>query len=242
MLKKLYFCTLTFFKMAENVSTTPNKDVTTKVSSYFKDNAKSLTIIGAAIVVLVGGYIAYLKMYKAPNDKKSLDALWKAEYYFEKDSFQLAIDGTPSNVAEPGFKTLAKKYSGTTGGNIASYCLGISYLNTGKYQEAIKALEDCSFDDDLVSAIAIGAQGDAYRELNKLNEAIEKYEEAANRSNNDYTTPIYLKKAALAYEDKKNFKKAAELYERIYNDFEHTNEGRDIQKYLARAQSLVKGK
>jgi tetratricopeptide (TPR) repeat protein len=220
--------------MAENVST-ENKNITGKVQSYFRDNTKSLTIIGAAIVVIVGGYFIYLKMFKAPNEKKAMDSLWKAEYYFEKDSFQLAIDGTPMN---PGFKSIAKKYSGTAGGNIASYCLGISYLNTGKFKEAIKALEDCSFDDDIVSAIAIGAQGDAYRELNKLDDAIEKYEEAANRSANDYTTPVYLKKAALAYEDKNNYKKAAELYERIYNDYEHTNEGRDIEKYLARAKNL----
>jgi tetratricopeptide (TPR) repeat protein len=235
MLKKLYFCTLTFFKMAENISTEqPSKDVTRKVQSYFRENSKSLIIIGAAIVVIVGGYFAYLKLFKAPAEKKAMEAMWKAEYYFEKDSFQLAIDGTPGSS---GFKAIAKKYSGTMGGNVASYCLGISYLNIGKYKEAIKSLEDCSFDDDIVCAIAIGAQGDAYREMDKLSEAIEKYEEAANRSENDFTTPFYLKKAGLAYEDKNNFKKAAELYERIYNDYEHTTEGRDIEKYLARAKS-----
>lgn len=221
--------------MAETTNSENNKDILEKVQNYFKDNRKSLSIIGGAIVIIVGGYFVYNKFYKEKREKKAIESMWKAEYYFEKDSFQLAIDGTPLN---PGFKKIAEKYSGTMGGNVSSYCLGICYLNTGKYKEAIEALEDCSFDDDIVSSIAVGAQGDAYREMNKIEEAIEKYEEAANRSENQFTTPIYLKKAALAYEEKKDFKKATELYERIYNDYEHTTEGSDIEKYLARARNL----
>jgi tetratricopeptide (TPR) repeat protein len=221
--------------MAETTNSEGNKDILEKTQNYFKDNRKSLSIIGGAIVLIIGGYFAYNKLYKEKREKKATESMWKAEYYFEKDSFQLAIDGTPLN---PGFKKIAEKYSGTMGGNVASYCLGICYLNTGKFKEAVKALEECSFEDDVVSAIAIGAAGDAYREMNKIGEAIEKYEEAANRVENQYTTPIYLKKAALAYEEKKDFKKAAELYERIYNDFEHTAEGSDVEKYLARARSL----
>lgn len=221
--------------MAENVTTPTEKDLTGKVQSYFKDNTKSLAIIGGAIVLILGGYLGYLWFFKGPKEKKAIEAMWKAEYYFEKDSFQRAIDG---NAMHLGFKKLADKFSGTTGGNVASYCLGICYLNTGKYKEAINALEDCSFDDDIVSAIAIGAQGDAYRELNKVDDAIEKYKEAANRSENEFTTPLYLKKAALACEDKNKYKEAAEMYERIYNDYEHTTEGRDIEKYLARARDL----
>lgn len=233
--KKTVFLHPYIKKMADSTTPEKNTDFLERVQNYFKENTKSLTIIGGAIVLLVGGYFAYGTFYKKPREKKAVDAMWKAEYYFEKDSFQLAIDGKGTFM---GFKKLSDKYSGTMGGNVASYCLGVSYLNTGKFKQAIEALEECSFDDDIISAIAIGAQGDAYRELNKIDDAIEKYEEAANRSENQYTTPIYLKKAGLAYEDKKNYKKAAELYERIYNEYEHVTEGRDIEKYLARARVL----
>ncbi len=214
------------------------KETLDKIQGYFKENRKGLTIVGAALVIIVGGYFAYNKFYKQKNEKKAADLIWKAEYYFEKDSFQLAIDGKIEGAnSYLGFKKIADKYGSTTAGNIANYCLGISYLNTGKYKQAIEALDECSFDDDMIVAIAIGAQGDAYRELNKIDDAIEKYEEAADRSLNDFTTPIYLKKAGMAYEEKKNFKKAGEIYQRIYDEFEHTNEGRDIEKYLARAQA-----
>ena len=225
--------------MAENTNTQNGSESLEKVQSYFKENRKSLTIIGLAIAVIVGGYYAYVKLYKEKNEKKAADTIWKAEYFFEKDSFQLAIDGrADASGSYMGFKKIASKYSGTTAGNIASYCLGISYLNTGKFKQAIEALEESSFDDDFVACVAIGAQGDAYREMNKIDDAIEKYEDAANRIINDFTTPIYLKKAALAYEEKKNYKKAVEIYQRIYDEFEHSTEGRDIEKYLERAKSL----
>ncbi|HYG50648.1 MAG TPA: tetratricopeptide repeat protein [Flavobacteriales bacterium] len=224
--------------MAESNTPENNTETLSKIQSYFRENSKSLTIIGSAIVVLVGGYFLYNKFIVQKNEKKAIEQLWKAEYYFEKDSFQLAVDG---KMMYAGFKKIAKNFSGTSGGNIASYCLGISYLNLGKYKEAIEALEECEFDDDIVSSIAIGAQGDAYRELKKIDEAIEKYEEAAdNRGGNQFTTPLYLKKAALAYEEKKNWKKAAELYQRIYDNYEHTTEGQDIEKYLAHARNLAK--
>ncbi|HLP12467.1 MAG TPA: tetratricopeptide repeat protein [Flavobacteriales bacterium] len=223
--------------MAESNTSENNNETLGKVQNYFRENSKSLTIIGTAVVVLVGGYFLYNKFYVQKNEKKATEGLWKAEYYFEKDSFQLAVDG---NMMNPGFKKIAKSYSGTTGGNIASYCMGISYLNLGKYKEAVEALEDCEFEDDIIACIAKGAQGDAYREMNKIDEAIEMYEEAADRVENQFTTPIYLKKAALAYEEKKNWKKAEELYQRIYDNYEHTTEGQDIEKYLAHARNLAK--
>lgn len=227
--------------MSEN-TTTPASSVgfLARAQNYANNNRKMLTIAGGALVVLVAGYFIYQAKWVAPANRKAQDQLWKADYYFEIDSFKLAINGDAAGM--PGYKTVAKKYSGTSAANLANYCLGISYLNTGDFKNAIKALEDCSFDDDMVGSIAIGAQGDAYMEMNKVNDAIEKYEEAANHQENDFTTPLYLKKAAMAYEQKGEHKKAAELYERIFRDYEHTTEGRDIEKYLARAKSLGGGK
>ena len=58
----------------------------------------------------------------------------------------------------------------------------------------------------------------------------------------DLTSPTYLKKAGLCAEQLKDFKKATECYERIrdeYSSFARTN---NIEKYVGRAQSQVKGK
>jgi tetratricopeptide (TPR) repeat protein len=75
-------------------------------------------------------------------------------------------------------------------------------------------------------------------ELGLTDEAITYYIKAAEQSNNKFTTPIYLKKAALANEEKQAYADAVKLYERIKNEFNETAEGRDIEKFIARAKTL----
>jgi hypothetical protein len=58
---------------------------------------------------------------------------------------------------------------------------------------------------------------------------------AANASNNKLTTPIFLKKAGLAYEELKEFKDAAAAYEKIKKEYSDATEAQDIDKYIARA-------
>jgi hypothetical protein len=47
-------------------------------------------------------------------------------------------------------------------------------------------------------------------------------------------------KAAMVYEMKNDWKKALSLYERIKNDYPNSTEARDIEKYIARAQTMTK--
>jgi hypothetical protein len=47
-----------------------------------------------------------------------------------------------------------------------------------------------------------------------------------------------LKKAAMANEDKGNYADAVKLYERIKVEFAETMEGREMEKFIARAKSL----
>jgi len=73
-------------------------------------------------------------------------------------------------------------------------------------------------------------------ELGDASEALNFYEKAAKTNENDFTTPIYLMKAGLAAEQLGKFDKAVAYYDRIKSDFPNTNEGRNAEKYLARAQ------
>lgn len=220
----------------EHTHEVQDENFVSKIEAYFIENKKSLTIIGAVIVFLVGSFIAYKKWYKEPREMAARQQMWKAEYYFEVDSFNLAINGDPTGTY-PGFATLASTYSGTESGNLASYYLGLCYLNTGNYEAAVEALESVDLEDHVISSMAIGACGDAYMELNQFDEALEKYEAAAANDDNEYTTPMYLKKAAMVYESKGNFAKATEYYQRIYDDYEGSAEAQDIEKYLYRAKN-----
>jgi tetratricopeptide (TPR) repeat protein len=223
--------------MAEHTTDEPLVDVEevySKTEKYLDENRKSLAIILGAILVMVGGYFAWAKLYVEPQDKKAQNEMFMAERYFERDSIDKAING---DGQYDGFKTIVEKYGVTKSGNLAHYYLGICYLKKGEYQKAIDQLKEFDGDDHIVGSIAIGGIGDANMELGKVDEAIENYLKAAKHDDNKFTAPIYLMKAGLAYEEKSDFKNAVKVYEQIKTDFPESTEGRDIEKYLARART-----
>jgi tetratricopeptide (TPR) repeat protein len=206
-----------------------------KVERYFRENKKSIAIIGGVAIALVLGFLAYIKFYKGPKEQEAQDIMWKAQYYFEKDSFNLAINGDGQH---PGFAQIVDEYSGTDAGGLAYYYLGMCYLNTGQFDLAIEALENAEVEDMVVSSLAIGALGDAYMEKGDVETALTQYEEAASNDDNQFTTPLFLKKAAAIYESQGEWAKAKEHYQTIYDKYEASTEGRDIEKYLTRAKAL----
>jgi len=148
----------------------------------------------------------------------------------------LAMNGDKSG--SKGFIDIADEYSITPSGNLAEYYLGICYLKKGQFEDAIKHLEEFDGKDQMVGPLATAAIGDANMELGKVDEAITYYLKAAEQNNNNFDTPICLKKAALAYEDKQNYADAIKLYERIKNEFAETVEGKEMDKYISRAKVL----
>jgi tetratricopeptide (TPR) repeat protein len=125
-------------------------------------------------------------------------------------------------------------YGGTNTANLAEYYAGISYLRLGDSEAAIEHLDNFSSDDEILAPIAQGAIGDAFSELGQNDEALEYYIKAAELRTNDFTTPVYLMKAANAAYSLGKKDKALSLYKRIQNEFASTREGQNIGKYIAR--------
>ena len=207
----------------------------TKTEVYIEQNKKSLMIIATVIVALVGGYFAYKYWYVAGEETKARAEMFKAEAYFEKDSLDKAINGDGVSL---GFAQIVEDYSITPSGNLAEYYLGVCYLKKGQFEDAITHLQEFDGKDQIVTPVATGAIGDANMELGKVEEAITFYLKAAEQNGNKFTTPIFLKKAAMANEDKANYADAVKLYERIKNEYAETIEGREMDKYIARAKAL----
>jgi tetratricopeptide (TPR) repeat protein len=91
----------------------------------------------------------------------------------------------------------------------------------------------------MVTPIAYGAIGDCYVELKRLNDAAKFYVKAAKYEKNDFTSPIFYKKAGMVYEELKQYEKALDLYNIIKNDFTKSIEARDIEKDIARLNVLM---
>lgn len=213
------------------------QEVYSKTENFIDNNKKTLSIVIGAVVVVIGIYFAYTKMYIAPMELEAQSSMFMAEKYFEKDSLDKAINGDGIN---DGFIDIIDSYGGTKTANLAHYYLGISYLKTGQFEDAIDELKNFSSNDIMISSIALGAIGDAYMELGNLDDALNYYEKAANNNENELTTPMYLFKAGIVYEEQGDYNKAYENYTTIKNNYAESSEGRTIEKYLARAEAYKK--
>lgn len=214
-------------------------ETTHKVEHFYHNNRKNIFIGLGVVVALVVGYYAYDNVYKAPKEQEAQQKVFMAQKYFEMDSFNLALEGKGDQSM--GFVAIADEYSGTKVGNLAHYYAGICYLRTGKYQEAIDQLKDFSTGNELIAPLAEGAMGDAYVELNQLDDAVKHYTKAAKMNSNKLTSPIFYKKAGLVYEEQKNYAEALDAYTAIKNNYPEAQEAQDIDKYIARATAMKEG-
>lgn len=185
------------------------------------------------VVIVVGAFMAYNRFYIEPLEKEAESQMFLGEQFFAKDSFQLAISGDGNFL---GFEQIANEYSATPSGNLANYYVGVSYMNLGKYEEAITNLKAFSTSDLLIAPVAAGAIGDCYMELEQYDKAISAFSDAASYDN-QFSTSIYLKKLGVAYEVKGDYAKAIETYSKIKDNYPSAAESRDIEKYIARAAS-----
>jgi tetratricopeptide (TPR) repeat protein len=207
-----------------------------KTEQFIEENQKTLTIIMLAIIIVVGGYWGAKKLYIGPKANEAQENIFYAQNYFEKDSFNLALNGDGMNA---GFLDIAEEYSMTKPGKLAKYYAGISYLHLKNFEEAISYLKGFSCDDELLNATAKGALGDAYLESGDAKNAISCYKEAADVES-EVIAPVYLQKLGLLYEVQKEFDNALEAYQQIKDNYKTSAEGRNIDKYITRAQLLTK--
>ncbi len=91
----------------------------------------------------------------------------------------------------------------------------------------------------MLGPIAKGGIGDAFMQLNQPNDALEYYEEAAKMNTNDYTTPMYLFKAANVAMKLGKTDKALEHYKKIKEDFPTSEQAGTIDVFIGRAEASL---
>lgn len=205
----------------------------TRTERFIESNGKVISIVVGAIVVVVAGVLAFNKFYIQPKEDEALSQMFMAENYFEKDSFNLAINGDGNYL---GFLDIIDDYGITKSANRAKYYAGISYLHLGQYEEAIDYLKKFKTDDLLLSPVKEGAIGDAMLELGKKEDALSQYKKAYSATENELTTPVYKMKAAAILESMNNYADALKLYEEIKKEYPQTAEGSTVDKYIARVK------
>ncbi len=207
--------------------------------AFILEHQKILTIIVAVLVVIVLGFFGFRKYYLQPKEKEAQEQIFPAQHYFQVDSLDKALYGDGNNL---GFVDIAKNYSITKAGNLANYYAGICFLKKGNFVDAIKYLKKFSSDDEIIGPMAKGAIGDAYLEKGNKAQAIIYYMEAANLTDNEFTSPMFLLKAGEVNEEMGNYDEAIKDYKRIQQHYFKSQEARNIEKYIAQAEALKKNK
>lgn len=204
-------------------------DTLVKSEEFVKKNKRIVSILLAVIVLGAGGWF----FYNYQNNEKNKEAqteMFGAVYYFEADSLDKALKGDGKDL---GFLDISENYSGTKAGSLANFYLGVIYLKKGKFEDAISSLKNFKSDDLLLQARAYALTGDAYLEQKNTEEAIGFYKKAAGHYPNEFFTPRYLMKLALAYELNKDYDAAIKQYDDIIENYSRSTEANEAKKLKA---------
>lgn len=212
------------------------EEALSKSEQFIERHQNTITWAVALIVLIIAGYIGYTRFILVPREKEARAEMFMAEKYFGQDEFEMALNG---DGAYPGFLDIMDDYRMTRSANLARYYAGISFLNTGQFEEAIDYLKRFRGRDQILGAMAYGAIGDAYVELEDMEQASRYYRKAYRFKPNDLTTPLFLFKAGQLFTEMGETREALRLYERIENEYKDSAEGRNIERYIARAKAAI---
>ena len=217
-----------------------NNEVVEKAKDFWAKFSKPIIYVGSAVILVIGGWIAYKNFILEPKEQKSAELIFPAEALFDKmvqtgfnkDSINFVLNG---GNGINGVVKISKSYSGTDAGNRANYIAGVCYLNNGDFTNAVKYLKEFSTKATQVQTVAYSLLGDAYAELKKNDDALEYYNKAAKVNTNDeFMTAEALFKAALFAESIGKTKDAIDLFQKIKDEYPKSSHYSEIDKYLAR--------
>ena len=207
-------------------------------------NQKYIFIIVILAAVLVLGSLGFNKYVQEPKESQATNDMFQSQQYFDqavngasKDSlFTLALNGADGKY---GFLDIADVYSGSKAGNLANYYAGMAYLNMKDYTNAVTYLNTFSSDDDVLGPIAKGGIGDAFVQLEQLDDAYDYYVQAAQSKINNYTTPMYLYKAGVIGLKLGKYSNALGFFNQIKSDFSESTESKDIDVFIGKAEAAI---
>ena len=206
----------------------------TSSEQFIEKNQNSIMIALGVIVVVVLSILAYHNFYKKPKNERAQAAIFKGERYFQNQQDSLALFGNGNDYI--GFEEIINQFSGTKTADLARAYAGISYSRLGDNEKALNYLKKFKGGDKLITPAISGAIGDVYMNMEMSDKAVSQFIKAAKAANDNLLSPIYYKKAGLAYLHAQNFDKAIETFENIKKNYLNSPEGQEADKYIEQAK------
>ncbi|MEP6595614.1 MAG: tetratricopeptide repeat protein [Ginsengibacter sp.] len=229
--------------MVEKKVDVQEMDVIERARGFWGKFSKPIIYIGAAIILIGGGWLIYKYMVKLPKEEKADQAVYGTQQYFS-DFSNATVDSVRTLLAQKcingdgaisGVLKIISRYSGTAAANLCEYYAGACYLHLKQFDKSIKHLKNFTTSASQIQSRAYGMIGDAYSELKKNNDALNYYKKAADvNEKDDFTSSEFLFRAGLFAESVGKTKDAIELYKKIKTNYPLTDKAADIDRYLAR--------
>lgn len=232
-------------KKDTNTLENPTAEVLATGSAWLETNKKTLISAVVALFLIIGGYLAYTKLYQEPREESAQSQCTLGLSMLAQGDFATALAGENEFL---GYEKIASEYAGTDGGNLANLYAGLCYAHQNKYAEAINYLE--SFDaqsDQSVSAMALYALANCYAAEGNLDKAVSTFKEAAEQADNSALSPMCLIEAGKLLESQDKADEALKLYEQVKAQYPTAQQvapqqvgsaafAAELDKYIQRAQ------
>lgn len=204
-------------------------DSLTGIEQKIQKNSKALMWPAVIVLAVVAVILIYIYAIRQPGIEAANDAIGQADMQ--------AIMGNDS-IALAQYQAVAADY-GYDAGNRANLNAAIILFKQGKYQEALDYVKKFDGNDDVIAAAAKSLEGDCLVNLDKFQEGADCFAQAAKiAGDNPSYTPVFLMKEATVYHELKDYKKEAELYKTVLDEYPSyaAQLNLDIEKYVKRAE------
>lgn len=207
-----------------------------KTEQFLNKYEKPLVWGLVAVIVIAAAIVLFRTQYIAPKNVDAANKLAQCVYYFEQDSFALALNGDGVNE---GFADIADGYKFTETRNLACYYSAVCCYRLGQYDDAISYLDRFKTKSTNYKPAAITLRGDCYVSKGDLNKAVELFEEAA-KIDNALTAPRALSKAGIIYEKNGDYASAERCYTTVKDKYFDCPLAQDMDKRIERCKILAK--
>lgn len=208
-----------------------------KAEDYFNKNKNLVIGLGVGVVAVIG-IMVYLKLKWLPEREAAAHkSMYISEFYFEQDSFKIALNGGSPMPGALGFKKVIENYKFTDAANLSKYYAGICEIKLGNFDNAIKYLESYSPKDEVLRAETNSLLGDAYSEKGSTDKALGYYAKSTECTTNKLVAPIFCLKAGLAHEKFNKKEEALKFYNKIKNEYPYSEQAQQIDKYIYRVMA-----
>jgi FimV-like protein len=184
---------------------------------FYNQNKAAVWGGGIALVLIIALSVGYF-FYTNQQESQAQELLGIAEEQFSRGNFEVALHGNDGDFTL-GFIQIADNYGRTEAGNLAKYYAAVSEYELGNYESALNHIEGFDVPRGILGVSPVSFHAIILLELERFDEAADKFVRAAEWDENEATTPYNLFEAAQAYLEAGNEDRARELVNRVLDEY-----------------------